>query len=82
MGPDAQWGGETVQVSIVDDRSPVTIQLKDANTSKDILSAAYSLQEIRIKSNGQDVQIRQNLGGPFVMARFEIAENNLERVNF
>lgn len=61
----------------MDERSPVTIQLKDANTNKDILAVSYSVQEIRIKSNGQDVQIRQNLGGPFVMARFEIAENNL-----
>ncbi len=71
-----------MQVSIVDERSPVTIQLKDANTSKDILSVAYSLQEIRVDSNGGAIQIRRNLGGPFLMARFEIVENNLQRINF
>jgi hypothetical protein len=30
-----------------------------------------------MKSNGQNVQISQNLGGPFIVAKFEVAENNL-----
>lgn len=34
-----------------------------------------------MKSNGQDIQIRQSLGGPFIMAKFEIAENNLMSLN-
>jgi hypothetical protein len=65
----------------LDDRGPVTIQLKDANTNKDILTVIYSVQELRMKSNGQDIQIRQSLGGPFIMAKFEIAENNLMSLN-
>lgn len=79
-GPIAKWNGETVRINILNESSPVTIQLKDANTDKDILTVVYSLFDLRMKSNGQNLQITQNLGGPFIIAKFEIAENNLQNI--
>lgn len=69
-GPYAQWNRETLQINVVDERSPITIQLLDANTGQSLLNSVYSLAEIRQKANGNDTQIKQTESGPTILAKF------------
>lgn len=81
-GPVAQWIGETISIQIVDERSPITVSLRDSTTGKDIMSVAYTLAQLRSIPSTVNTLISNNGSGPIVMARFEVAENDMQRLEF
>jgi hypothetical protein len=42
-GPIAQWIDEAITIQIFDDKSPITISLRDTNTGKDLMFVSYTM---------------------------------------
>ena len=76
-GPIAQWIGESLAIQIMDERSPITIGLRDANSGKDLMNVSYTLNQLKMNASTVETRIQQANGGPFVMARFEVADNDI-----
>jgi hypothetical protein len=56
-GPVARWNGESLTIQIIDDRSPINIMLKDASNNRDLMSVAYTLQQLRSSVSMVDMRI-------------------------
>jgi hypothetical protein len=56
-GPIAQWVGESLTIQIVDERSPITIGLRDASSGKDLMNVAYTLADLKSSAGAGDTRI-------------------------
>lgn len=56
-GPIAQWVWESLTIQIVDERSPITIGLRDASSGKDLMNVAYTLADLKSSVGAGDTRI-------------------------